>query len=166
MRKGAVLTDIASVKSGITACADSVEGLNFVGSHPMAGTEKSGYKAGFAGLFNNADVFIVPGKYATEDGIALTEEFWSSLNAFCRRITAAEHDKLVAHTSHMLHIIASALTRSILDRTDAREQSLNNYGCATGFRDTSRIASSSPAMWREICMENVSAILPALDEEN
>ena len=64
----------------------------------------------------------------------------------------------------MLHIIASALTRSILDRTDAGEQRRYYSGCATGFRDTSRIASSSPAMWREICISNTGAILPALDK--
>ena len=70
----------------------------------------------------------------------------------------------MANSSHMLHIIASALTRSILDRSDAAEQRRYYSGCATGFRDTSRIASSSPAMWREICLANTGAILPALDE--
>ena len=63
----------------------------------------------------------------------------------------------------MLHIIASALTRSILDRKDANEQRRYYSGCATGFRDTSRIASSSPTMWKEICLANTAAIIPALD---
>jgi len=115
-------------------------------------------------LYDNADVFVVPGKYSTAAGIEMVEEFWRSLNTHIRRINCTEHDALVAHTSHMLHIIASALTRSILEREDSAEQRRHYSGCATGFRDTSRIASSSPEMWKEICMENTPAILPALDE--
>ena len=86
------------------------------------------------------------------------------MNAHIREIDCSAHDALVANSSHMLHIIASALTRSILDRSDAVEQRRYYSGCATGFRDTSRIASSSPAMWRDICISNTGAILPALDE--
>ena len=166
LKAGAVLTDIASVKGGVMSAAEEFPGLNFVGSHPMAGTEKSGYQAGFKGLYDNADVFVIPGKYSTPGGIELVENFWKDLNTHIRKITCAEHDALVAHTSHMLHIIASALTRSILDRPDAAEQRRHYSGCATGFRDTSRIASSSPEMWKEICMENARAILPALAEFN
>ncbi len=164
LKPGAVVTDIASVKNQVMSAAESFPDFNFVGSHPMAGTEKSGYRCGFKGLYDNADVFVVPGKYSTSYGIAAVEEFWKSLNTHIRRISTAEHDALVAHTSHMLHIIASALTRSILERSDAAEQRRHYSGCATGFRDTSRIASSSPEMWKEICMANRQAIFPALDE--
>ncbi|MBE6376083.1 MAG: 3-dehydroquinate synthase [Lentisphaerae bacterium] len=163
-KKGGVVTDIASVKSGVMQCAEKFPELDFVGSHPMAGTEKSGFNAGFAGLYDNADVFVVPGKYSTSQGINTIEEFWGHLGTAPRRINSVEHDALVAHTSHMLHIIASALTRSILSREDAAEQRRHYFGCATGFRDTSRIASSSPDMWKDICMANKEAILPALDE--
>ena len=164
LKPGAVMTDIASVKGGVMSCAEEFENLNFVGSHPMAGTEKSGYANGFKGLYENADVFVVPGKYSLPEGVEVVEKFWQSLHCHTSIIDAKAHDALVAHTSHMLHIIASALTRSILAREDAVEQRRHYSGCATGFRDTSRIASSSPEMWKEICMENSSAILPALDE--
>ena len=164
LKPGAVLTDIGSVKSGIIRVAENFPDLNFVGSHPMAGTEKSGFAAGFKGLYDNADVFIVPGKYSSETGIQRVENFWKSLHTHTTRINCFEHDALVAHTSHMLHIIASALTSSILERDDPAEQRRHYAGCATGFRDTSRIASSSPEMWKEICMANSAAILPALDE--
>lgn len=163
LKPGGVLTDIASIKGEIIAAADEYPHLHFVGSHPMAGTEKSGYLSGFAQLYNNADVFVVPGKHASDTDIATVCEFWSSINTHIKNINAPDHDKLVAHTSHMLHIIASALTRSVLDKDDAVEQRRNYSGCATGFRDTSRIASSSPAMWREICIANTPAILPALE---
>lgn len=164
LKPGATVTDISSVKGGVMAAAEEFPDFDFVGSHPMAGTEKSGFAAGFAGLYDNADVFVVPGRFSTPAGIAAVEELWESLHGHVRRIGAAEHDALVAHTSHMLHIIASSLTRSILSRDDAAEQRRHYYGCATGFRDTSRIASSSPEMWREVCLENASAILPALAE--
>lgn len=164
LKSGAVVTDIASVKGKIMACAGEFPGFNFVGSHPMAGTEKSGFAAGFKGLYENADVFVVPGRYSTAAGVETVKKFWQSLNTHIREIDPAAHDALVAHTSHMLHIIASSLTRSILSREDAAEQRHHYAGCATGFRDTSRIASSSPAMWKEICMENIPAILPAIDE--
>ena len=162
-KPGGVLTDIASIKGGIMDAAAEFPQLRFVGGHPMAGTEKSGYAAAFPGLYRNADVFVVPGT-ADPAAVAAVEEFWRELGTHPRRIAAADHDRLVAHTSHMLHIIASALTRSILDREDPAEQRRHYFGCATGFRDTSRIASSMPEMWREICMANTPAILPALDE--
>ncbi len=163
-KPGAVMTDISSVKGCIMACAAEFPALNFIGSHPMAGTEKSSWRSAVKGLFDNADILIVPGKHATPDGIETVKTLWKSLNAHIREIDSGSHDALVANSSHMLHIIASALTRSILDRSDAAEQRRYYSGCATGFRDTSRIASSSPAMWREICLANTGAILPALDE--
>ncbi len=163
LKSGGILTDVASVKSSVIEAADNYADLNFVGSHPMAGTEKSSCCNAVATLYRNADVFIVPGKYSQDAALQTISSFWESLGAHPKNINASDHDKLVAHTSHMLHIIASALTRSILDRSDALEQRRNYSGCATGFRDTSRIASSSPEMWREICEANTDAILPALD---
>ncbi len=163
-KKGAVMTDISSVKGCIIKCAAQFPDLNFVGSHPMAGTEKSSWRSAVKGLYENADILIVPGKYSTQEGMEEVKKLWKSLNSHIREIDSDSHDALVANSSHMLHIIASALTRSILDRTDAGEQRRYYSGCATGFRDTSRIASSSPAMWREICISNTGAILPALDK--
>ena len=164
LKPGAVLTDIASIKGEVMAAAAAFPKLRFVGSHPMAGTEKSGYRSAVKDLYRNADVFVVPGAHAAPGDVERVEDFWRSLSTHPRRIAAADHDRLVAHTSHMLHIIASALTRSILDREDPREQRRHYFGCATGFRDTSRIASSAPEMWRDICLANTAAILPALDE--
>lgn len=164
LKPGAILTDIASIKGPVMAAAEEFPQLHFVGSHPMAGTEKSGFAAAVRQLYNNADVFVIPGAHASARDAEFVDRFWRDLRAHPRRATAADHDRLVAHTSHMLHIIASALTRSILDREDPAEQRRHYFGCATGFRDTSRIASSSPEMWREICVANTPAILPALDE--
>ena len=164
LKPGAVLTDVSSVKTVVMTAAEEFADLDFVGGHPMAGTEKSGYRAGFKGLYENADVFVVPGRNSSKTALEKVRKMWESLNTHVRQIDPEAHDALVAHTSHMLHIIASALTRSILDREDPAEQRRHYAGCATGFRDTSRIASSSPEMWKDICLANTPAILPALEE--
>lgn len=159
----AVITDIGSVKMEIIDAAAEFPQMHFVGSHPMAGTEKSGCKAAFAGLYQNADVFVVPGRNSTPDDAELCRRMW--LDAGCARaeeIDAVRHDELVADTSHVLHLLASALTLSILDAPDAEEQRKHFAGCATGFRDTTRIASSNPAMWRGIMESNRDAVLAAV----
>ena len=94
----------------------------------------------------------------------LLEEFWRRVGTRTSRIDAARHDDLVAHTSHVLHILASSLALSILDAPDRQTRSERFSGCATGFRDTSRIASSNPVMWREIIESNRPAVLKAMSD--
>ena len=162
-RPGAVITDIGSVKGVIMdAAARDLAGsdLRFVGSHPMAGTEKSGLENAFATLYDNADGFLVPCGDAEADGAV--EDFWRRVGLKITRIDAASHDDLVAHTSHVLHVVASALALAILEGRSPDETALRFAGCATGFRDTSRIASSNPAMWREIVENNRPAVLNAM----
>ena len=167
-RPGTIVTDIGSIKEEIVTAADAVftapEGPYFIGSHPMAGTEKSGIASAFAELYNNADVFITCAANAPEEAMLSLEKMWQSLSCHTSRIDAAKHDQLVAETSHALHVVASALSLSILDNADEAEKLARFRGCATGFKDTSRIASSSPQMWREIVEHNRSAVLTALEE--
>lgn len=163
MKPGAVLTDIGSVKGVIETAALSVEGLHFVGSHPMAGTEKSGLENAFKGLYSNADVFVVPPPCAEEQDIVKVEEMWQSIGTRTTRIKSREHDELVAGTSHVPHILASATTLGVLDVPE-EERIIRFSGCATGFRDSSRVASSSPVMWREIVEQNTPAVLTAITE--
>ncbi len=163
MKPGAVLTDIGSVKGVIEEAAAGVDGLRFVGSHPMAGTEKNGFDHAFKGLYANADVFIVPPSNADEQDIQLIEKLWLDIGTRTTRIDSVEHDELVAGTSHVPHILASATTLSVLDVPE-EDLTVRFSGCATGFRDSSRVASSSPVMWREIVEENTPAVLAALSE--
>ena len=163
LKPGAVLTDIGSVKGIIEECACSVPGLHFVGSHPMAGTEKNGLDNAFKGLYSNADVFVVPPPGAAESDIESVETLWRSIGTRTTRIASGPHDKLVAGTSHVPHIIASAMTLGVLDVEEA-ERIIRFSGCATGFRDSSRVASSSPVMWREIVQQNTPAVLEALKD--
>ena len=164
---GTVVTDIGSIKSGIVSRAEEVfpvsGGPFFIGSHPMAGTEKSGLAAAFPELYDRADVFVTPPRNAREEAVKKIEALWHSLSCHTSRLEAKSHDLLVARTSHALHVVASALSLDILGGGGEGEKSLRFKGCATGFKDTSRIASSSPRMWREIVESNQPAVLEALE---
>lgn len=161
-KKGAIVTDLNSTKSAFMNKAREVlkpAGVRFVGSHPMAGTEKSGYKNAFETLYDNADVFICADDFAAEE-VMTVEKIWQSISCKTVRITPDKHDNLVARTSHVAHVLASALTISVL----GYEDKLDNFaGCAGGFRDTSRTASSNPVMWKEIIENNREAVLKAMD---
>ena len=162
-KPGSVITDIGSVKGVIMDAAQTAltgSNIHFTGSHPMAGTEKSGLQNAFPTLYNNADGFITPGDSPEADDAV--EEFWAAAGVKITRISPQEHDDLVAHTSHVLHIVASALALAILEGKSPEETALRFAGCATGFRDTSHIASSNPAMWREIVENNRTAVLNAM----
>ncbi len=163
LKPGGILTDIGSVKCAVEQAA-LASGVRFIGSHPMAGTEKSGPEAAFPEMYRDADVFVVPPSGAAEKDIAEVESFWRMIGTRTTRIDAKAHDALVAHTSHAAHVIAAALTLSILDERDPETRRRHFSGCATGFRDTSRIASSSPLMWREIIEHNTPAVLSALKD--
>lgn len=165
-RPGSLVTDMGSVKGVICRRAEEVltpRGIVFTGSHPMAGTEKSGFENAFPELYGNADAFLTPCSLTQESHLRELEELWKAVGIRKTvRIDPASHDDLVAHTSHVLHIVASALSLTILESADPEEKARRFAGCATGFRDTSRIASSNPAMWREIIENNTPANLTAL----
>ena len=163
MKPGAVLTDIGSVKGVIEEAALETPGVHFIGSHPMAGTEKNGFDNAFKGLYNNADVFIVPPPGADEADILKVEEMWQNIGTRTTRLDSCTHGELVAGTSHVPHILASATTLSVLDVPE-EDRIVRFSGCATGFRDSSRVASSSAVMWREIVEQNTPAVLIALSE--
>lgn len=164
-KKGSVVTDIGSDKGVIVAAGEEAlkpYGVYFIGSHPMAGTEKNGCQAAFAELYDNAEIFVTQTADSDPAALKLIEEFWHLLKiARVKLISPEVHDDLVAHTSHISHLLALALTLSVLDCSDAEEEALRYNGCATGFRDTSRIVSSSPVMWREIIENNQSAVVAA-----
>lgn len=165
-RPGTVVSDIGSVKEVIVNCGEKFlvpRGVAFVGGHPMAGTEKSGPEAAFEKLYANAEVFITATENTSAEALRSVREFWETVDTKVVEISAREHDRLVAHTSHISHIVALALTEAVLD-CDPETRALRYSGCATGFRDTSRITSSLPSMWREIIENNQPAILEVIRE--
>ena len=163
LQPGALVTDVGSVKGSVVAeleplCAGSK--VVFVGSHPMAGSEKTGVLAARADLFDGACCVITPTPRTPPAALAALRGLWEAVGAQVVELTPARHDDLVGRCSHLPHIVAATLARYVLSPAHAPEQAAL---CATGFRDTTRIASGSPEMWRDIVLANRRALTRALD---
>ena len=158
-----ILTDVGSVKNIIHEKVTEL-GLEgrFIGGHPMAGSERSGFSNSSDHLLENAYYIITPGGEVALEKISDFTELISSLGAIPLVITAEEHDFITAGVSHLPHIVASALVNlvNLLDN-DAQYMKMIAAG---GFRDITRISSSSPVMWEQICLENQKNISTVLDE--
>ena len=158
LARSAVVTDVGSTKSLVVRLAEKILGRGgpFVGSHPMAGGERTGVQYARADLFVNAVCIVTPTSRTPPGRVRRVEAFWKMLGAITRRMTPAAHDRAVARVSHLPHLLA-ALIVAIQGRG-----SMDLAG--GGFLDTTRIASGSPAMWREIVLTNRSAMLAAIDD--
>lgn len=154
LKPDAIVTDVGSVKSGLVESLQSVlseRGIAFVGSHPMAGGERMGVSAARPDLFEKALCVVTPVPTTRPDALSAVEQLWSGIGARVQRLSPILHDELVARSSHLPHIVAAALANYVLSPANPPEQpSL----CATGFRDTTRVASGSPEMWRDIAFAN------------
>jgi prephenate dehydrogenase len=154
LRPGALVTDVGSVKAPIVQELEPIfaaSGAEFIGSHPMAGAEKTGAAAARADLFVKAVCAITPTPNSRTEAVQRVEEFWQSVGALPLRISPELHDDLVSRSSHLPHVVASELSNYVLSPVHPKEQALL---CANGFRDTTRIASGSPEMWRDISLAN------------
>ena len=158
-----ILTDVGSVKGIIHK---EVERLGmesrFIGGHPMAGSEKTGFEASSDRLIENAYYIITPGGEVALERLTDFTEMISSLGAIPMVLTSEEHDFITAGVSHLPHIIASALV-NLVNMLDSDQEYMKTIA-AGGFRDITRIASSSPVMWEQICLENQKNISTVLDE--
>jgi prephenate dehydrogenase len=137
----------------------SSAGAHFVGSHPMAGAEKMGVMAARANLFHNAVCVVTPGEGTSPEALRTVQTLWSSLGARLLTMTPMLHDQLASRSSHLAHVLASGLASYVLDPAHGPEQAML---CANGFRDTTRVASGSPEMWRDIALTNRSLLADAL----
>ncbi len=165
-KPGEIVSYFGSVKGIFFNCGEKFltpHVVNFVGGHPMAGTENSGPDAAFEKLYLNAEVFVTKTANTSTQALEQVKEFWESIGTKVVDLEMREHDNLVAHTSHISHIMALALTEAVLDCAP-ETLALRYSGCASGFRDTSRISSSSPSMWREIIENNQPAVLEVVKE--
>jgi prephenate dehydrogenase len=163
LKRGAIVTDVGSVKADVVREVASVvqkAGAHFVGSHPMAGGEKMGVLAARADLYANAVCVVTPGKKSNANAVRKLEQFWQSLGARTLRLDAARHDLLVSRSSHLPHVAAAALVNLVLSPGSPPSQA---GLCAAGFRDTTRIASGSPEMWRDIALANRKNLARAVD---
>lgn len=159
--EGMVVTDVGSVKGLPHAEMDAYlreHGVKFIGSHPMAGSEQTGFDAADAELFVGAPCILTnDGGYGDEDVNRLVA-FWSSLGSRVGVMSAREHDRLVARISHMPHVVAAVCALVALEDEE------NGHFCGGGLRDTSRVAAGDPQMWTEILLENRAAVVEPLRE--
>jgi prephenate dehydrogenase len=152
-----LITDVGSTKQNIVAAAEKL-GLapRFVGSHPFAGDHRSGWSASRKEMFKNQIVYLCPNAKTDTSTIGLAESFWTLLGATTVHMDAAAHDELLAWTSHLPHIVSTALAMTLAHKDIWRDQ------LGSGGRDVTRLAGGSVEMWTAILLENASAIDEAL----
>jgi len=154
LKPGATVTDVGSVKASVVTDVEAVlreTQAHFVGSHPMAGAEKMGVAFAHADLFKDAVCVVTPTQETAPDALAGVEGLWQSVGGHLLRLAPQAHDELVSRSSHLPHVVAAGLTNLVLNPKHPPEQAAL---CANGFRDTTRIASGSPEMWRDIALAN------------
>ena len=164
LKSGAVVTDVGSVKGDIVQQIGDAFGEvppSFVPGHPIAGTENSGAEAAQAGLFHHRRVILTPVGVTSEDAVQQVREMWAAAGAEVECMDIHHHDRVLALTSHLPHLLAFGLVDSLARQQSSEE--IFRY-VAGGFRDFTRIASSDPVMWRDICVHNRDAILTAMDD--
>jgi prephenate dehydrogenase len=158
----ALITDGGSTKRDVIAAARKALGKRigrFVPAHPIAGAEKSGAAAAKAELFQGRRVVLTPMKENAGASVAAVEAAWSACGAKVSRMDAEEHDAVLAAVSHLPHVLAYALVHDVAKRNNSEQ--LFSFA-AGGFRDFTRIASSHPEMWRDICLANRDRLLQEL----
>lgn len=158
----AVITDAGSVKTPFIADARAVFGCleQIVPGHPIAGRERTGVDASDATLFRNRRVLLTPVEETTQIAIEKVTMLWQCTGAEVESLSPDHHDRVLAATSHLPHVLAFALVDTLATHQEAEE--IFRYA-AGGFKDFSRIASSDPVMWRDVCLTNRQALLNAMD---
>ena len=157
-----IVTDAGSVKGSFVADARRVLGSleRVVPGHPIAGTERSGVDAAFAELYRGRRVILTPADETDPAAVDTVERLWAATGAQVERLAVEAHDRLLAVTSHLPHMLAFGLVDALARGEDS--DAVFRYA-AGGFRDFTRIASSDPLMWRDICLANRDALLAALE---
>ena len=162
LARGAVIADTGSTKQDVVLAARETLGgrlPQFVPGHPIAGNERSGADAGDASLYVGRQVILTPLPETSVAALRRVEEFWTTCGARVARLDPARHDRILAAVSHLPHLLAFALVAELASRPDSAEY-MSNAG--SGFRDFTRIAGSSPEMWRDIALANRDALLVEL----
>ena len=158
-----VVTDAGSTKQDVIAAARGVLGhalARFVPGHPIAGTEHTGAAAAFASLFDGRDVILTPLPETAPGAVERVDNLWRACGARLARLAPAHHDAVFAAVSHLPHVLAFGLVAELAARPDAAVY-FDHAG--SGFRDFTRIAASSPEMWRDIALANREALLAEMD---
>lgn len=160
LKEGAVVIDVGSIKGKLVDSLDNIFGdkIHYVGTHQMAGSEKKGVLFAHEDMFKDATCVITPTKKTNTDALNFVNDFWEKLGANIVTIPAGEHDKVVAMSSHLPHVIAASLVNLI-----RKNENVQPF-IGPGFKDTTRIAGSTPVIWKDICQWNKDEILKSIEE--
>ena len=163
LKKGAILSDVGSVKQAVVRdCSPFLpEGVHFIPAHPVAGTEHSGPESGFAELFEERWCILTPVPGTSQAAVDKLQAFWATLGSKIEIMEAEHHDKVLAITSHLPHLIAYTIVGTAVDLQDDIKGEVIKFA-AGGFRDFTRIAASDPTMWRDVFLNNREAVLEML----
>ena len=164
LKENVILTDTGSAKKEVNKIISNLnlKNVNWIASHPIAGTEYSGPEAGFASLFKNRWCIISADKKVAEDKIKSLENFWSKLGSKTKLMTFEDHDYVLSLTSHLPHAVAYSIVKTAINNEDKFKDDVIQYS-AGGLRDFTRIAASDPLMWKDIFIDNSDNILKVLD---
>ena len=164
LKENVILTDTGSAKKEVNKIISNLnlKNVNWIASHPIAGTEYSGPEAGFASLFKNRWCIISADKKVSEDKIKSLENFWSKLGSKTKFMTFEDHDYVLSLTSHLPHAVAYSIVKTAINKEDKFKDDVIQYS-AGGLRDFTRIAASDPLMWKDIFIDNSENILKVLD---
>lgn len=163
LKPGATVSDVGSVKQAVVEAVSPhlPETVHFIPAHPLAGTEHSGPRSGFAELFDNRWCVILPGEGADPEAVARLRAFWEGMGANVEEMEAERHDLVLAVTSHAPHLIAYTMVGVADDLRRVTDSEVIKFSAA-GFRDFTRIAASDPTMWRDVFLTNKEATLEIL----
>ena len=160
LRQGAIVTDVGSVKEQVVKDIKPLipEGVHFVPGHPVAGTEHSGPESGFAELFHDRWCILTPLPDTAPEAVEKVTRLWQGAGMRVTQMAADHHDKVLAVTSHLPHLIAYTIVGTATNLEDSLKSEVIEFS-ASGFRDFTRIAASDPIMWRDIFLANREAVL-------
>ena len=164
LKENTILTDTGSAKKEVNKIISNLnlKNVNWIASHPIAGTEYSGPEAGFASLFKNRWCILSADKKVDENKIKSLENFWSKLGSKTKFMTFEDHDYVLSLTSHLPHAVAYSIVKTAINNEDKFKDDVIQYS-AGGLRDFTRIAASDPLMWKDIFIDNSENILKVLD---
>jgi len=164
LKKNAILTDTGSAKKEVNKTINNLnlDNVNWIASHPIAGTEFSGPEAGLAELFENRWCILSADKNISEKEIQKLEKFWVNLGSKVKLMSFEQHDYVLSLTSHLPHAVAYSIVKTAINDDDKFKNDIIQYS-AGGLRDFTRIAASDPLMWRDIFIDNSENILKVLN---
>jgi prephenate dehydrogenase len=165
LKSGSILTDTSSVKKGADAIVKkmNLKNISWIPSHPVAGTEQSGPRAGFSDLFRDRWTILTPDSKTKHSDVKKISVFWESMGSKVKIMSVGEHDKILSLSSHLPHVIAYNIVKTAMSNDEKTKKDLIKYS-AGGLRDFTRIVVSNPIMWKDIFINNSDLIIDGINK--